>query len=107
MNLCKTMHRQPEHVMTFFLTEMGTSGSLDGQQRLVVKGRFGSRNCEVTLRRYINEYVICNTCKSPDTILTKENLLVFLRCEQCGSEQSVAPITSGFVATLEHRKIRT
>ncbi|KAL5991349.1 hypothetical protein ACLOJK_012256 [Asimina triloba] len=39
MDLCKTMHRQPEHVMTFLLAEMGTSGSLDGQQRLVIKGR--------------------------------------------------------------------
>jgi len=25
---------------------------------------------------------MCNGCKSPDTILTKENRLFFLRCEQ-------------------------
>ncbi|XP_057477230.1 eukaryotic translation initiation factor 2 subunit beta-like [Actinidia eriantha] len=80
MDLCKTMHRQPEHVMTFLLAEMGTSGSLDGQQRLVVKGRFAPKNFEGILRRYINEYVICNGCKSPDTILSKENRLFFLRC---------------------------
>ncbi|KAL1549155.1 eukaryotic translation initiation factor 2 subunit beta-like [Salvia divinorum] len=53
MDLCKTMHRQPEHVMTFLPAEMGTSGSLDGQQRLVVKGRFAPRNFEGILRRYI------------------------------------------------------
>ncbi|KAK4407636.1 Eukaryotic translation initiation factor 2 subunit beta [Sesamum angolense] len=82
MDLCKTMHRQPEHVMTFLLAEMGTSGSLDGQQRLVVKGRFAPKNFEGILRRYINEYVICNGCKSPDTILSKENRLFFLRCEK-------------------------
>lgn len=29
-----------------------------------------------------DEYVICNGCKSPDTILSKENRLFFLRCEQ-------------------------
>ncbi|XP_057789692.1 eukaryotic translation initiation factor 2 subunit beta-like isoform X1 [Salvia miltiorrhiza] len=84
MDLCKTMHRQPEHVMTFLLAEMGTSGSLDGQQRLVVKGRFAPKNFEGILRRYINEYVICNGCKSPDTILSKENRLFFLRCEKLG-----------------------
>ncbi|OWM66889.1 hypothetical protein CDL15_Pgr022002 [Punica granatum] len=38
MDLCKTMHRQPDHVQAFLLAELGTSGSLDGQQRLVVKG---------------------------------------------------------------------
>nr|AFK42579.1 unknown [Lotus japonicus] len=32
MGLCKTMHRQPDHVMAFLLAELGTSGSLDGQQ---------------------------------------------------------------------------
>uniref|UniRef100_A0A7N0TUA1 Eukaryotic translation initiation factor 2 subunit beta n=2 Tax=Kalanchoe fedtschenkoi TaxID=63787 RepID=A0A7N0TUA1_KALFE len=104
MDLCKTMHRQPEHVMTFLLAEMGTSGSLDGQQRLVVKGRFAPKNFEGILRRYINEYVICNGCKSPDTILSKENRLFFLRCEQCGSNRSVAPIKAGFVARVGRRK---
>ncbi|KAI3911382.1 hypothetical protein MKW98_010269 [Papaver atlanticum] len=104
MDLCKTMHRQPEHVMNFLLAEMGTSGSLDGQQRLVVKGRFAPKNFEGILRRYVNEYVICNGCKSPDTILSKENRLFFLRCEQCGSGRSVAPIKAGFVARVGRRK---
>ncbi|WOK95882.1 eukaryotic translation initiation factor 2 subunit beta-like [Canna indica] len=107
MDLCKTMHRQPEHVMNFLLAEMGTSGSLDGQQRLVVKGRFAPKNFEGILRRYINEYVICNGCKSPDTILSKENRLFFLRCEQCGSSRSVAPIKAGFVARVDRRKAGT
>ncbi|KAH9298205.1 hypothetical protein KI387_029887, partial [Taxus chinensis] len=91
MDLCKTMHRQPEHVMTFLLAEMGTSGSLDGQQRLVIKGRFAPKNFEGILRRYINEYVICNGCKSPDTILSKENRLFFLRCEQGNSRVHPKP----------------
>ncbi|KAF8402464.1 hypothetical protein HHK36_010548 [Tetracentron sinense] len=103
MDLCKTMHRQPEHVMTFLLAEMGTSGSLDGQERLIVKGRFAPKNFEGILRRYSNEYVICNGCKCPDTILSKENRLFFLRCEQCGSERSVAPIKAGFVARVGRR----
>ncbi|KAG5523645.1 hypothetical protein RHGRI_035439 [Rhododendron griersonianum] len=68
MDLCKTrcsrMHRQPEHVMTFLLAELGISGSLDGQQRLVVKGRFTPKFFEGILRRYVSEYVICNGCKS-------------------------------------------
>jgi len=107
MDLCKTMHRQPDHVMAFLLAELGTSGSLDGQQRLVVKGRFAPKNFEGILRRYINEYVICIGCKSPDTILSKENRLFFLRCEKCGSGRSVAPIKAGFVARVGRRTAGT
>lgn len=55
MELCKTMNRQPEHVQLFLLAELGTSGSLDGQQRLVVKGRFQPKAFEGVLRRYVNE----------------------------------------------------
>jgi translation initiation factor 2 beta subunit (eIF-2beta)/eIF-5 len=31
---------------------------------------------------FSDEYVICLGCKSPDTILSKENRLFFLRCEK-------------------------
>lgn len=55
MELCKAMNRQPEHVQMFLLAELGTSGSLDGQQRLVVKGRFQPKAFEGVLRRYVNE----------------------------------------------------
>ncbi|KAM7257380.1 hypothetical protein ACFE04_013121 [Oxalis oulophora] len=103
MDLCKSMHRQPDHVMAFLLAELGTNGSLDGHQRLVVKGRFAPKNFEGILRRYINEYVICLGCKSPDTILSKENRLFFLRCEKCGSTRSVAQIKAGFVARVGRR----
>ncbi|CAJ2652841.1 unnamed protein product [Trifolium pratense] len=103
MDLCKTMHRQPDHVMAFLLSELGTTGSLDGQQRLVVKGRFAPKNFEGILRRYVNEYVICLGCKSPDTLLTKENRLFFLRCEKCGSGRSVLQIKAGFVARVGRR----
>ncbi|KAI3833907.1 hypothetical protein MKW92_042991 [Papaver armeniacum] len=60
MDICKKMHREPEHVMNFLLTQMGTTGSLDGQQKLVVKGRFTPNIFDEFLKRYINDYVICN-----------------------------------------------
>ncbi len=55
LELCKTMNRQLEHVQAFLLAELGTSGNLDGQSRLVVKGRFLPKAFEGVLRRYVNE----------------------------------------------------
>ena len=51
------MHRPPDHVMAFLLAELGTDGSLDGQSRLIVKGRFAPKNFEGILRRYISECI--------------------------------------------------
>jgi translation initiation factor 2 subunit 2 len=103
--LCKAMHRAPDHVIAYLLAELGTSGSLDGQARLIVKGRFLPKVFEGILRRYINDYVICNMCKSADTLLHKENRLYILRCQACGASRSVAAIKSGFVARVGRRKI--
>lgn len=100
MDSCKKMRRQPKHVMDFLLSEMATSGSFDGQQRLVVRGRFAPKNFEALLRSYIYEYVICNGCKDIDTTLSRENRLLFVRCEQCGSSRSVAPIKAGYIARV-------
>lgn len=105
MDLCKAMNRNNEHVSAFLLSELGTSGSLDGQQRLVVKGRFLPKSFETVLRRYVNEYVLCPGCKSVDTLLDRDGTtrLMYLRCQQCGASRSVAAIKSGFVARVTKR----
>lgn len=41
--------------MTFLLPEIGTSGSLDGPQTLVVKGRFAPKNFEGIMCCYISK----------------------------------------------------
>ncbi|BFG30069.1 hypothetical protein CerSpe_163430 [Prunus speciosa] len=92
VDVCKTMHRHPDHVMAFLLAELGASGSLHKQQRLYVDGRFPAEDFEEILRRYATEYVICIGCKSPDTTLSEDNCLFFLRCEKCGAVQSVSPV---------------
>ncbi len=49
------MSRDVDGACRYLLAELGTSGSLDGQQRLVVKGRFLPKSFETVLRRYVNE----------------------------------------------------
>jgi translation initiation factor 2 subunit 2 len=52
-DICKRMHRQPEHVIQYLFAELGTTGSVDGSGRLVIKGRFQQKQIENVLRRYI------------------------------------------------------
>jgi len=103
LEICKSLHRQPKHMQAFLLTELGTSGSVDANNQLIIKGRFQQKQIESVLRRYIKEYVACQTCRSPDTILQKETRLFFLQCETCGSRRSVTNIKSGFQAVTGKR----
>lgn len=102
-DICKILHRQPKHLLAFLLAELGTSGTVDGTNQLIIKGRFQQKHIENVLRRYIKEYVTCHTCRSPDTILHKETRLFFLQCETCGSRCSVQSIKSGFQAVTTKR----
>ncbi|CAL8323808.1 unnamed protein product [Merluccius merluccius] len=102
-DICKLLHRQPKHLLAFLLAELGTSGSIDGNNQLVIKGRFQQKQIENVLRRYIKEYVTCHTCRSPDTILQKDTRLYFLQCESCHSRCSVASIKTGFQAVTGKR----
>ncbi|KAI8056493.1 domain found in IF2B/IF5-domain-containing protein [Gilbertella persicaria] len=103
--ISKRLHRPADHVIQFLFAELGTTGSIDGAQRLIIKGRFQQKQIENVLRRYIVEYVTCKTCKSPNTIMTKDNRLYFVTCEHCGSTRSVSAIKTGFKAqTKEDRR---
>lgn len=103
--ICKRMKRSDEHVTQFLFAELGTSGSVDGSRRLVIKGRYQQKQIENVLRRYIVEYVSCKTCRSPDTELSKgENRLYFVTCNSCGSRRSVTAIKTGFTAQIGKRR---
>ncbi|KAM0233653.1 hypothetical protein ACHAPO_006941 [Fusarium lateritium] len=104
-DICKRMKRTEEHVTAYLFAELGTSGSVDGSRRLVIKGRFQQKQIENVVRKYIIEYVTCKTCKSPDTELNKgENRLYFITCNNCASRRSVTAIKTGFSAQVGKRR---
>jgi translation initiation factor 2 subunit 2 len=103
------MRRSPDHVFQFMMAELGTEGSIDGNQRLVIRGKFVPRYIESLLRKYVGEYVICQMCRSYNTTLKRDQTsrLYFVECIPadasaekggCGSSRSVAPIRAGYHA---------
>jgi translation initiation factor 2 subunit 2 len=99
--ICTMMGRDPSHVYAFFMAELGTEGSIDGNQRLIIRGKYVPKYIESLLRKYVVEYVTCEMCRSPNTELNRDqsSRLYFLTCKDCGSSRSVAPIKSGYHAT--------
>mmetsp|Transcript_9370 Transcript_9370/g.16895 ORF Transcript_9370/g.16895 Transcript_9370/m.16895 type:complete len:320 (-) Transcript_9370:830-1789(-) len=104
--ICKSIHRQPDHLLAYLGAELGTTGNLQEGGRLVIKGKFQPKGIENVLRRYIKEYVSCSSCLSWDTVLMRDanTRLYFLQCESCGATRSVAPIRQGFMAQVTRRK---
>jgi len=99
--ICSMMKRDPQHVYTFLMAELGTEGSIDGNERLIIRGRYLPKYIESLLRKYVVEYVTCEMCRSPNTDLVKDqgSRLYFCNCRDCGSKRSVATVRSGYHAT--------
>jgi translation initiation factor 2 subunit 2 len=105
--ICRMMRRNPDHVMQFVLAELGAEGSIDGSNRLVIRGKFVSKYVESLLRKYIVEYVTCSMCRSPNTELTRDpnTRLYFVHCKDCESTRSVAPIRASYHAQTRKDRI--
>ena len=97
---CNKMNREYKHVLSFVLSELGTDGSFDGKNQLIIKGRYTDKKLASILKKYISIYVACNMCNSPNTVLERDHIttLYFVQCNSCGCRRSVAAIKSGYHA---------
>ena len=57
------LHREPKHLMAFLMAELGTSGSIDGSNQLIIKGKFMQKQVESVLKKYISKSMCAfSTC---------------------------------------------
>ena len=77
--ICKRMKRADEHVTSYLFAELGTSGSVDGSRRLVIKGRFQQKQIENVLRTYIIGMLLSFWCFAPNCAQTG-NVATGVKC---------------------------
>ncbi len=86
--IAKALRRDPRHLYKFFVKELGTTGSIEGDM-LRLKGRFGPATINRKLEEYVKEYVLCPVCGKPDTHFIEMRGVRMLKCEACGA---ISPI---------------
>lgn len=101
--MCAALNRPKDHVMKFILAELAASGSLDSTNRLILRGKFFANHIQPLIQKYSIKYVVCQTCKSPNTIIIHDSAtrLDFLSCSKCFSKKSIVNITRGYHAILK------
>lgn len=82
------LRRKPEHFQKFLLKELAASGQQE-DDRLVLNIKVSSAKISQKIEQYVKEFVLCKECGKPDTELTKEDRLTFIRCLACGAKHSV------------------
>jgi translation initiation factor 2 subunit 2 len=85
--ICNILQRPQEHIINYLTNEFKTSCSINSNYQLIVNGKFNQTHIESLLRSYIKKYVICNNCKSLNTIFNKNNNLNSIICQLCLSSR--------------------
>lgn len=91
------LRRDEAHLQKFVLNELLTTGSLNQEGKLFMKGRFTKAQIQEILREYIELFVMCKSCmKSDSTELVRENKMAFIKCGGCGALRHVGNILEGY-----------
>jgi translation initiation factor 2 subunit 2 len=86
---CDRLNREPESVLKYLQSTLGTSASIDETGRARLTGSFDGPRVAATVEDYVDEFVTCPECGSPDTHLVEERGATLLKCDACGARSPV------------------
>ncbi len=87
-DIVTTLRRDPQHVFSFLLRELGTAGDAD-DDRATLGAKIPDRKINERLDIYVHTYVLCDECESPDTHMEREGRTQILKCDACGAHRPV------------------
>ena len=86
--ICDLFNRPQEHLLKYLQRELASPAQIDGP-RLVLGRKLTSALINAKVSYYATNFVICSECKKPDTVLQKENNVLFMRCSACGAKHRI------------------
>ena len=84
----KFMRRDPSKLLQYLSKEFAVPAERVGDSAMFI-GKRDPDDFTRLLKIYVNDYVRCLTCQSPDTTIEKEKRIHFLICEACGAKSTI------------------
>ncbi len=89
---CKQVNRSEANLQTYIQNEYSTTTSINGVGQLLIKGKYNLNNIGSSYKKYIQNYVQCNICKSIKTEINRNTTmrLDFIKCNNCNAEKVIS-----------------
>jgi len=84
----KILRRDSAKLLQYLSKEFAVPAERIGDSAMFI-GRRDPDDFTRLLKIYVNDYIMCPTCKSPDTRIEKEKRIHFLICEACGAKSTI------------------
>ncbi len=87
-DITSIINRDPKDVAKFFMKEFGIGVNVDGK-RLIINRKISEEDFNNKLEQYLNVYVRCYECNSPDTEILRESRTSLIVCKACGAQHPI------------------
>jgi translation initiation factor 2 subunit 2 len=77
--------REPDDLLKFLQSELGTSAGIDESGRARLTGDFAAGRIADAVGSFVDTYVRCDECGLPDTRIVTEQGAPVLKCDACGA----------------------
>jgi len=86
--IADTLGRPAQHLLKYIQKELATPGELR-KNAVIFLTKLNASRLNEKVQQYTDEFVICKECGKPDTKLTKDGSVYFIRCQACGARHSI------------------
>ena len=87
VEVAQSLNREPAEVTKFFGTELGAQTIYSEESdRAVVNGAHTENDLQEKIKVYIEKFVLCATCKLPETHYKIKDGVINQKCLACGSK---------------------
>ncbi|KAF8504369.1 eukaryotic translation initiation factor 5 [Russula emetica] len=90
-DVARALSRPPTYPTKFFGSELGAQTSVDEKNdRYIVNGAHDAERLRELLDAFIDKFVLCGSCKNPETdLIVTKNELIVRDCKACGERTGV------------------
>lgn len=89
--IAKDLGRDENHLLKYLLRELATPGKYV-RDRVILGTKVAASIINKKIKKYASEFVYCSECGKPDTKLTEEKSVMYLKCLACGAKKPVKNI---------------
>jgi translation initiation factor 2 subunit 2 len=84
--------RDASHLLRVLQSEFATSATIDDAGRARFTGAFKQTRVAEALDEYVETFVRCSECDSPDTRFVSEQGSTVLKCDACGALSAIPDV---------------
>jgi len=86
--IATTLRRKTEFMAKYMEKFLATKSIIEGNF-VIFNTKLSSVKINERIQEFADEFVICKECGKPDTQLSKDSGIYFLKCSACGAKYSV------------------